>query len=400
MANEIFMLEGWDYYLYYLLVIYYKYIEFSLMIRICAILLTFCLAGFVLSVLVMTYNNYLQIFRERRVNKMRDRYGKIIDNILLDKEEVSDIEIRERLGLKNKKFKDKEREAICALMIEKIETIGLNNINRHNYNLLLATFQISEWIEHNIEKGSVRKKIEAFRMVQTLDCRVRSSQSVQYVYDRNHNLKKAARYAYIYTAQNAPFRFFEEDPNFLFFNSDAPSLHYILEYRQKNNMSMPDYISWMKIPQPTNNLKLFCIKEIELFDKREDAPRLYEIFKNVGDNEVRGMILRTLGKFNYTAMESEIMKIYNEEQEFVRRCIVVALMELNTGNPIVVEFLKEKYGESRDINTTMTILNALYNYGVAGEAVFRQLEAACPTENKLQFKHIQDPLTNDRAYEL
>ena len=42
MGEELYMLQGWDYYLYYLLVIYYKYIEFSLMIRICAILLTFC----------------------------------------------------------------------------------------------------------------------------------------------------------------------------------------------------------------------------------------------------------------------------------------------------------------------------------------------------------------------
>ena len=402
MGEELYMLQGWDYYLYYLLVIYYKYIEVSLMIRICAILLTFCLTGFVVSIIILTYNNYLQIFRERRVRKMHDRYGKIIDNILLDEKEIDEIEIREeRLGLqKNKKFKDKEREAICTLIIEKIETLGLGNINRHNYNLLLETFHISEWIEHNIEKGSVRKKIEAFRMVQTLDCRVRSSQSVQYVYDRNHNLKKAARYAYIYSAQNAPFRFFEEDLNFLFFNSDAPSLHYILEYRHKNNMSMPDYINWMRIPQPTNSLKLFCIKEIELFDKREDAPRLYEIFKTTDDNEVRGMILRTLGKFKYTAMEEELMQVYNKEKEFVKRSIAIALMELGTGNPKVVEFLKEKYTDSKDINTSMTLLNALYNYGPQGQAVFKQLEACCAAKDKLQFKHIQDPLTNDRAYEL
>ena len=84
MADELYLLQGWDYYLYYLLVLYYRYIEFSFMIRMCAILLTFCLIGFVLSITVMTYNNYLQIFRERRVTRMRDRYGKIIDNILFD----------------------------------------------------------------------------------------------------------------------------------------------------------------------------------------------------------------------------------------------------------------------------------------------------------------------------
>ena len=401
MADELYVLQGWDYYLYYLLVLYYKYIEFSFMIRVCAILLTFCLIGFVLSITVMTYNNYLQIFRERRVTRMRDRYGKIIDNILFDENDLeNDFAIRERLGMPNKKLKDKEREAFCTLMTEKIENIDFKNINRHNYDLLLATFRVSEWIEHNIEKGSVSKKIEAFRLVQTLDCRVRSSQSVQYVYDRHHDLKKAARYAYIYSAQNAPFRFFEEDPNFRFYNSDAPSLHYILEYRHKNNMSMPDYISWMKIPQPNNGLKLFCIKEIELFDKREDAPRLYEIFKTSDDNEVRGMILRTLGKFGYSEMESELMQIYSKEKEFVKRCIVVALMGLNTGNPAVVEFLKEKYKDSKDTSTTMTILNALYSYGPAGLAAFRQFEAACDPKKQLQFKHIEDPLTNDRAYEL
>jgi HEAT repeat protein len=163
---------------------------------------------------------------------------------------------------------------------------------------------------------------------------------------------------------------------------------------------MPDYINWMRIPQPTNSLKLFCIKEIELFDKREDAPRLYEIFKTTDDNEVRGMILRTLGKFKYTAMEEELMQVYNKEKEFVKRSIAIALMELGTGNPKVVEFLKEKYTDSKDINTSMTLLNALYNYGPQGQAVFKQLEACCDAKDKLQFKHIQDPLTNDRAYEL
>ena len=88
MGEELYMLQGWDYYLYYLLVIYYKYIEFSLMIRICAILLPFCLTGFVVSIIIMTYNNYLQIFRERRVRKMHYRNGKIIDNILLDEKQI------------------------------------------------------------------------------------------------------------------------------------------------------------------------------------------------------------------------------------------------------------------------------------------------------------------------
>ena len=65
-----------------------------------------------------------------------------------------------------------------------------------------------------------------------------------------------------------------------------------------------------------------------------------------------------------------------------------------------MEFLKEKYTDSKDINTSMTLLNALYNYGAQGQAVFKQLEACCDSKDKLQFKHIQDPLTNDRAYEL
>lgn len=402
MIESFYVLQGWDYYLYYLFVIYYKYIEFSLMIRACAILLTLCLVGFVIAALVMTYNNYVAAFKQHRIRKMQERYGKIIENIVLDEEILDNIEIRERLGLsqQNKKFKDSEREAISAMMTAMIENLGFANINRTNYEVLLDTFLLVEWIEHNIEKGSVRQKIEAFRMMQILDCRVRSSQSVQYVYDRNTDLKKAARYAYIYSAQSAPFRFFEEDPNFLFYNSDAPSIHYILEYRQKNNMSMPDYINWMKIPQPDNCLKLFCIKEIEFFDKREDCKRLYEIYKTETDNEVRGHILRTLGKFKYYEMENELMATYNEELEFVKRCIAVALMELGSGNPGVPHFLKEKYDESRDIKTTMTILNALYNCGAAGRALFEQLEAAAPKEKKMQFLHIKDTITNDRAYEL
>ena len=395
-------MQGWDYYLYSLWVLYYEFIEFSPMIRVCSILLSACIVTYVITSIIMTYNNYVNAFKERRVRKMQERYGKIIDNILLSQEELEALEIRERLGLSqnNKRFKDKEREAIIQMMAEKVEHYGINNINRNNYSLLLETFQLVEWIEHSIEKGSIKDKINAFRLVQILDFKVRSSQSVQYVYDRNTDLKKAARFAYIYSAQSAAFRFFEEDPNFRYFKSDGPSLHYILDYRQRNKMSMPDYINWMKIPQSNNWLKLFSIKEIELFNKREDAKRLFEYYKNSEDAEVRGMILRTLGKMKYTEMEEEIMQKYLEEGEFVRRCTIVALLELGTGNPKVVDFIRSQFDDVRDINTRMTMLNALYNYNEYGRNTFAQLENAAKEKDKMQFLHIKNPLTNDRAYEL
>ena len=55
------------------------------MIRICAILLTLCLVGFVVAALVMTYNNYVAAFKARRKLKMQERYVKIIENIVLEK---------------------------------------------------------------------------------------------------------------------------------------------------------------------------------------------------------------------------------------------------------------------------------------------------------------------------
>jgi hypothetical protein len=94
------------------------------------------------------------------------------------------------------------------------------------------------------------------------------------------------------------------------------------------------------------------------------------------------------------------MQKYLEEGEFVRRCTIVALLELGTGNPKVVDFIRSQFDDVRDINTSMTMLNALYNYNEYGRNTFAQLENAAKEKDKMQFLHIKNPLTNDRAYEL
>lgn len=403
-AYTFYELGYLEYLWYFMFTMYYKFLEYPLMIRVSSIVLICLILIIPISVLTLVVRNQLILWRKKKLQKVRERYSEVFREILTNPENLNDDIVREKiLDCRGKnlsaRFSNNELELIAKLLSEKVQNYKERNLNRYNYQQILFVLNIAGWLENRIEKGGVATCIRAFQTAQILDCTLRGSVSTRFAYHRNKELRNVARSTYTFTNRVDPFRYMEPDANFYFRDSDGPALHDMLIYRKDNNMLMPNFIDWVKLEQPNNKFSLFAIDEIAFFNCTELCDELYEYMQMVNDTQVKGRIIRTLGKLGYTKMTDEICKMFANSAGYMRVSIIVGLRELGLRGAKIVNFYKEAYSLARREKVIMTILNALYCCGEEGRAVFYALESAASQEEKIRFEHIKNPITNDGAYE-
>ena len=78
---------------------------------------------------------------------------------------------------------------------------------------------------------------------------------------------------------------------------DMMELHAILEHRKKVGYNTPSFIKWVNT-SAEENVKIFFINEIRLYNEIESAPILAKQI-NARSTEIRGEAIRTLGKLKY-----------------------------------------------------------------------------------------------------
>ena len=393
-----------EYLWYFIYSLYYKFLEYPLMIRVCSVVLIGLILTIPLSILILFIRNQIIIWQKKKLQKVREKYSSVFREILTNPENLNEDYIREKIldcrGRElSSKFSSSELELISKLLAEKVQDYKERHLNRHNYQQILYVLNVAGWLEDRIEKGSVSTCIRCFQTAQILDCTLRGSVSTRFAYHRNKELRSVARSTYTFTNREDPFRYMEPDTDFIFHDSDGPSIHDMLLYRSDNNMLMPNFIDWIKLEQPNNKFRIFTIDEIAFFNKTELCDDLYDYMLKTNDTQIKGRAIRALGKLGYRKMENEICAMFANSGGYMRASIIVGLRELGIRGPKIVSFYKEAYTLARREKVMMTILNALYFCGEEGRAAFYSLELAADEKDKLRFEHIKNPITNDRAYE-
>ena len=393
-----------EYLWYFIYSLYYKFLEYPLMIRVCSVVLIGLILTIPLSILILFIRNQIIIWQKKKLQKVREKYSSVFREILTNPENLNEDYIREKIldcrGRElSSKFSSSELELISKLLAEKVQDYKERHLNRHNYQQILYVLNVAGWLEDRIEKGSVSTCIRCFQTAQILDCTLRGSVSTRFAYHRNKELRSVARSTYTFTNREDPFRYMEPDTGFIFHDSDGPSIHDMLLYRSDNNMLMPNFIDWIKLEQPDNKFRIFTIDEIAFFNKTELCDDLYDYMLKTNDTQIKGRAIRALGKLGYRKMENEICAMFANSGGYMRASIIVGLRELGIRGSKIVSFYKEAYTLARREKVMMTILNALYFCGEEGRAAFHSLELAADEKDKLRFEHIKNPITNDRAYE-
>ncbi|MBO5698703.1 MAG: hypothetical protein J6R79_01695 [Bacteroidaceae bacterium] len=393
-----------EYYWYLLYSLYYEFLEYPPMVRICSLVLTGLFLIIPISCLTLIVRNYLIKRRQNKLDNARKIYLETFRKILTDPEDLMPERVREMIAEKRKKsvdakFTNEELNLFAQILKEKVQDYNRKNINRNNYQQILYVLNMSAWLEDIIEKKGVKRSIEAFNLAQVLDCPLRGSVSARFAYHKDPYLRKVARITYMLTNKEEPFRYIEGEHNYTYVESDGPILHDILAYRFDNGLMMPNFIEWIKLDQPTNKFRLFCMTEILFFKREEEYDDLYEYMLKSNDSQVKGYAIRVLGKVGYKKVEQDLYDMLHSAQGILKISIIACLNDLAVRGARVVELYKSIYAKSRRENEAMTTLNALYNCGAEGRAAFHELERIAPKNEQMRFAHIMNPITNDRAYE-
>jgi hypothetical protein len=393
-----------EYYWYLLYSLYYEFLEYPPMIRVCSLVLTGLFLIIPISCITLIVRNYLISRRQNKLDNARKIYLETFRKILTDPEDLMPERVREMIAEKRKKsvdakFTNEELNLFAQILKEKVQDYNRKNINRNNYQQILYVLNMSAWLEDIIEKKGVKRSIEAFNLAQVLDCPLRGSVSARFAYHKDPYLRKVARITYMLTNKEEPFRYIEGEHNYTYVESDGPILHDILAYRFDNGLMMPNFIEWIKLDQPTNKFRLFCMTEILIFKREEEYDDLYEYMLKSNDSQVKGYAIRVLGKVGYKKVEQDLYDMLHSAQGILKISIIACLNDLAVRGARVVELYKSIYAKSRRENEAMTTLNALYNCGAEGRAAFHELERIAPKNEQMRFAHIMNPITNDRAYE-
>lgn len=393
-----------EYYWYFLYSLYYDFLEYPLMVRVCSVILTLLFLIIPTSCIGLVVRNHLIQRRQKKLEQARKMYLETFRKILTDENDLSAERVREMISEKRgkhaeAKFTNDELNLLTQILKEKVQEYNRKKVNRNNYQQILTVLNVAGWLEDTIEKKGVKRCIAAFNLAQVLDCPLRGSVSARFAYHKDLHLRKVARITYMLTNKEDPYLYVEGNPDYVYMDSDGPILHDILMYRNDNGLMMPNFMDWIKLDQPTNKLRLFSITEILYFKKEEEYDELYAYMHETKDPIVKGNAIRVLGQIGYRKMENDLYDIFNSAQGFLRVSIIAALRDLEVRGAEVVDFFKNAYAKARRENEAMTVLDALYNCGAEGRLAFSELESTAPESEKKRFAHIMNPITNDRAYE-
>lgn len=124
-------------------------------------------------------------------------------------------------------------------------------------------------------------------------------------------------------------------------------LHAILEHRRKVGYNTPSFIKWVNT-SAEENVKIFFINEIRLYNETESAPTLAKQI-NARSVEIRNEAIKTLGKLKYKEVEPKLIEMYNVQPEEVKRQIITAIADLKTDKAL--GFLYNAYDDADNWGT-------------------------------------------------
>ena len=387
MEQILYNMDFIEYYFYW---VYYKFVGYPLIIRICLITVLFCIIVYLFMLSYIVYGIFKRRKEKRRYNKVSDKYYEMIKAISLDENTLTEEEIVERLHYDSRKRPKPYELRVITQLLTEIKSEYEDQINELNYQTIQTVLQITRFLERELQFGSKRSKIQTLKLIQSINGYASEAVLVRFLYHREIELRNSARYAYMWLSQGDPFRFFDEDISMKLRLWDMMELHAILEHRKKVGYTTPSFIKWVNI-SAEEKVKTFFINEIRLYNEIESAPILARQI-NARSTEIRSEAIKTLGKLKYKEIESKLIEMYHVQPEEVKRQIITAIADLKTDKS--VGFLYNAYDEADNWGTKRVILKALYDYSEMGRQAFEQLEKKADSHSAILFAHTKHPLIN------
>lgn len=395
---DYYVLSRYAYWKYYWLILYYRLQEFPPVVRVWAIFTTICL----LLMVAIVLGNFFRVLNSaadnRTIDRYREKYLERMRRIALNHRtlELSDIASELRLP-KNFKMRPRQQRRFVPLLLGLYREYS-EKMNKANWQRLLTVLKMPAYFDDQVRSRNMRKRIIAFKNVADMDANLKEAVASRYLFTKDRKLQNMARLHAARFGTSYPFKVLLDDPNLVFTDELVIKYHNVLLYRQRNGMSMPNLIHWCNRMPVNDELRIFAINEIRLFDRKEDCPEMLSMLKGSRDERFSCALIRALGEMKYVAAEEEFCRRYLSASFAERQELATALGNINSGSKDVLKFLEDDFMQTTDYVTRMLLLRTIRDYGTIGRKAYERLKKDAPAEFAIYFEHIECKLIDSRRY--
>ena len=395
---EYYVLSRYAYWKYYLLILYYRLAEYPPVIRVWAIFSTISM----ILIVAIVIGNLVRVVRSatdtRIIAHNRVKYWDKMKQIALEARTMEPLEISALLELpKNFKMHERQHRRYVPMLIDMYRQYG-DQMNKVNWQRMLQVLKMPIYFEEQVRSRSIRKRIIAFKNVADMDANLKEAVASRYLFTKDRKLENNARLHAARFGTSYPFKVLLDDPNLVFTDEMVVKFHNVLEYRQQNGMSKPNFIHWCNRTPINEELRIFAINEIRLFHRREDCAEMLSMLQNSRDERFSCALIKALGAMEYVPAEKEFTRRYLSASYTERQELAEALGAINSGNPKVLQFLEDDFMQTTDYVTRMMLLRVIHGYGSIGLQAYERLKQESPKEFAIYFKHIECDLIDSRRY--
>ena len=395
---EYYVLSRYAYWKYYILVLHYQLAEYPPAVRVWAIFSTVC----ALLLLAIVLGNVIRVLRSaadnRIIERNRERYWDKMLEVATTPRALEPSEIASALDLpKNFKMRPRQNRLFVPLLIQMYREHA-PEMSKANWQRLLQALKMPAYFEGEVRSRSTRKRIVAFKNVADMDANLKEAVASRYLFTKDRKLQNNARLHAGRFGTSYPFKVLLDDPNLVFTQELVVKFHNVMVYRQENGMSLPNFIHWCNRTPVNEELRIFAINEIRLFERREDCPEMLSMLMSSRDERFSCALIKAMGALQYVPAEKEFCRRYNSASYAERQELAEALGNINSGNPEVLHFLEDDFLHTTDYVTRMMLLRVIHDYGTVGLKTYEKLKAESPAEYAIYFEHIECDLIDNRKY--
>ena len=389
-------LWGWNVPIYYYYLYKHLFAGYPWVVRIAYSVVLLCCLSFLILVLTMSVDIYLRRRNRKKYEQLRDQYEqKLIDVCLAKVENLPTDEIKRRIDYKEKKWKHWELRQWAYVFINVSTHTNTLNPNLTNIQRAMHMVGFNDYMEKRLVQGRHSQRVRVIQCVRLTNMELPTSAMAHLLNHKDLRLRRAARLYYIATSKADPMRTFEvnEKGKGVMTTWDKMELHEVFYKVTDAGNSLPSFIPFMQKMENPELVKFF-INETAYWGTDADMEFLFQYF-NSPSFEYREAAFQSMGLRKFRKGEEGMKKVYHKQTEHLRRCILHALLDIQSGKSL--PFFIDSYETATSDFTRRAALRCIWMSGTKGHIAFNRLKAKAPEDQQLFFEHVESPIINNDA---
>lgn len=251
--------------------------------------------------------------------------------------------------------------------------------------LLFIQLELDRICLKMLRSGKWYKKAKALHIFVEMEIAVADVMLLPLTNSGNHQLRSAARLAYIKLSKNDPFKFFDVVTEPLL-QWDQVELFRVIT--TSDNISIPNFARWITYSS-NKSVVSFCLKLVVHYIQLEAVPAVIKLLDSK-DHFLRANAINALGKMDIDEVAEKLRYLYHNQPIICQIEILKALGRFR--NQQAKEFLKREFLHSNDFNLRKHAARSLINVLPKQDPLIKELMDNATSENLMILKHCMDPL--------